>query len=165
MTKKLVQKHLDEIVAIEKGDMDRNWKKFKSTRVYKIKDTEPEAETKISEVFVAYLTTNTDSVAYTDLTSKFPITSLKGNKYILVICHYDTNAILVKPLKNRSDSETLAVYNEIHNDLQQWGFKIKLYIIENETSKALKRQIQKENTECQLVEPQNHRVNVVERSM
>ena len=39
--------------------------------------------------------------AYTNLTGRFPYRSSRGNEYILVGYHYDSNAILVQPLGNR----------------------------------------------------------------
>ena len=99
----------------------------------------PEQEMKTNEVFIAYFTTDKNGVVYTDLTGKFPITSLDGHKYILILYHYDSNAILVKPLKNRSDEETLKVYKEFYDELKQKGFTIKLHVLDNEASNALKR--------------------------
>ena len=77
---------------------------------------------------------------YTDIAEKFPVISIEGNKYILVLYHYDTNAILTKLLRNRSDKETLRVYKELYNELNQNRFPIKLHIMENKVSKALKKQ-------------------------
>ena len=39
---------------------------------------------------------------FTDQTGRFPVTSSKGNKYILVAYHYDSNTIHDEPLKTRS---------------------------------------------------------------
>jgi hypothetical protein len=36
----------------------------------------------------------------TNQTGQFPVTSSRGNQYILVLYDYDTNAILMEPLKN-----------------------------------------------------------------
>ena len=38
-----------------------------------------------------------------DQTGKFPITSSKGAKYIMVLCEIDGNAILTATVKNRSE--------------------------------------------------------------
>ena len=40
---------------------------------------------------------------YTDQTGRFPVVSSKGNKYIMVLYDYDSNAILAKPIKDRTD--------------------------------------------------------------
>ena len=39
---------------------------------------------------------------YTDQTGRFPVTSSKGNKYILAAYHYDSNTIHAEPLKTIS---------------------------------------------------------------
>ena len=45
---------------------------------------------------IVYITPK--NVAYTDLTGRFPYRSSRGNEYILVLYHYDGNAILLEPL-------------------------------------------------------------------
>ena len=42
---------------------------------------------------------------YSDQTGKFPKTSQRGNKYIMVMVEVDSNAILVEPMKSRNDDE------------------------------------------------------------
>jgi hypothetical protein len=36
---------------------------------------------------------------YSDLTGRFPTTSLSGNKYILILYDYDSNSVLSAPMK------------------------------------------------------------------
>ena len=52
---------------------------------------------------------------YSDLTGKFIVLSDRGNKYILVVYHYDANNILRTPLNNRT---VPFILNGIKND--QW---------------------------------------------
>ena len=49
---------------------------------------------------------------YTDQTGKSPITSSKGNKYILIMYVYDDNKILASPLKSRSVRHLLEAYTK-----------------------------------------------------
>ena len=42
-----------------------------------------------------------DIVTYGDLTGKFPYTSTRGHKYVMIAYNYDGNNILAAPLKNR----------------------------------------------------------------
>ena len=44
----------------------------------------------------------TSSTIFTYLMGKFPITSNRGYKHILVLYDYNSNAILVEPLKSRT---------------------------------------------------------------
>ena len=40
---------------------------------------------------------------YTNQTGKFPITSSRGHKYIMVLCAIDGNVVLAEPMKNKSE--------------------------------------------------------------
>ena len=42
---------------------------------------------------------------YTDQTGKFPITSSRGHKYIMIMCEIDGNAVLVEIMKNKTEDE------------------------------------------------------------
>jgi hypothetical protein len=50
---------------------------------------------------------NVEGKPYSDLTGCFPCKSELGNLYVMVLYAYDANAILVEPIKNRSDSKQL----------------------------------------------------------
>ena len=79
-----------------------------------------------------------DGIMCTDLTGKFPVTSIEGHKHILVLCHYDDNAMLIRPLKSRSDNDTLKTWNGMCECLTRIGFPIVWNGIDNEASRALK---------------------------
>ena len=76
---------------------------------------------------------------YTDLTRKFQLNSMQGNKYMLFLYHHDSNTISIRPLKKRSDEETLKVYKEFYEFLQAQNCSPKLLILDNESSKALQQ--------------------------
>jgi hypothetical protein len=44
---------------------------------------------------------------FSDQTGRFPITSSRGNKDIMVVYDYDYNAILTEPLTSRTEMELL----------------------------------------------------------
>ena len=75
---------------------------------------------------------------YGDLTGKYPVQSLHGNNYILVVYHYDANAILATPLKNREKGTILNGYKKLHERLINCGCKPQLQIMDNEVSALLK---------------------------
>ena len=54
---------------------------------------------------------------FTDQTGRFPVTSSKGNQYIMVLYDYDSSAILAEPTKNRSESGLVRVYTRMHTYL------------------------------------------------
>ena len=68
----------------------------------------------------------------------------------------------MRPLRNRDDSSMTECFKEIYSYLTARGCKPKLHVLDNECSKAIKNQIQKEKTRIQLVEPHNHQVNAAE---
>ena len=54
---------------------------------------------------------------YTNLTSRFPHQSLRGNNYIFVAYNYDSNAILAEGMKNREADTIIQAWNSIHSIL------------------------------------------------
>ena len=166
-----VAKHLQSTVYTAKGHLDRKRKNIKSSTKKNIEldehneDIAPPPESKTEEVFIAFLSADTTGTVYTDLTGKFPVTSRSGNKYILLLYHYDSNAIIFRPMKNRSDEEAVRCYREMYEFLKTRNCHPQLNIMDNEASKAVKRFITLQQTKYQLVEPNNHRVNAAERAI
>ena len=101
---------------------------------------------------------------YTDQTGSFPITSRKGNKYILVACHHDANTIHAEPLKTQTGLELKTPYHKLHNLLTERGLKPSLHIMDNECPNVLKTFMREVNDKFQLVPPQIHRINSAERA-
>ena len=76
---------------------------------------------------------------YTDQTGKYPITSIRGNKYILIIYVYDANAILAAPLKSRSGIHILEEYNKKLEHLNNGGYIPRVHWLDNEASDSPKK--------------------------
>jgi hypothetical protein len=102
---------------------------------------------------------------YTDLTGKFPVRSSKGNSYVMVCYVYDCNYVKVVPMKSRSASEWVKVYDQIHQELTVKGFKPKLQTLDNEASAALKHFFTTNDVEFQLVPPHCHHCKAAERAI
>ena len=81
---------------------------------------------------------------YTDQTGKFRVRSIGGYNYILVTYSYDTNAILVRPLKSRTGMELATTIESIHQYLTQHGCTPKHHIMENEVSIQIKEYMKTE---------------------
>ena len=77
---------------------------------------------------------NFDDTISTDQTGKFSCMSSKKINYILVTCSYDTNAILVLPLKSKSSAELIREILKINQYLEKRGYKPNHYWLDNETS-------------------------------
>jgi hypothetical protein len=67
------------------------------------------------------------------------------------------------PMKSRSASEWLKVYEHIYQELTSRGFNPKLQTLDNEASAALKSFLTDNYVEYQLVPPHCHRRNAAER--
>ena len=130
--------------------MDRVHKNTRSTSVPK-QDTPPEdyiehfflpqESHKTQEIFIALFATDTHGVVYTNLMGKFPHQSSSGMKYILILYHYDSNAILLKTLRNRSDIETLKAYKDLYYYPDARGLSPCLNTLDNEASTSVKQLI------------------------
>jgi hypothetical protein len=106
-----------------------------------------------------------DGHTYTDLISRFPKTSSRGYKYILVLFDYDGNSIQAEPMKNRSDAEANRAYSRIYDELTAKGLKPKFQTMDNEASTALKHFLHSKDIKFQLVPPHVHRQNAAERAI
>jgi hypothetical protein len=73
-----------------------------------------------------YATTLETNQIYSDLTGRFPTTSLSGNKYILILYDYDRNSVLSTPMKNRSDKEMVRAFDFLIQSLILRGLKPRL---------------------------------------
>ena len=75
----------------------------------------------------------------------FPVTSRKGNKYILVVYHYDSNTIYAEPVKTRSGLDLTTAYQKLHSLLTNIGLKSYLHILDNEHPNVLKKFLREVN--------------------
>ena len=71
----------------------------------------------------------------------------------MVLYHYDSNGIIFRPMKNRSNVEAMRVYEDMYNYLKERNCKPKLNIMDNKASIDVKRYITNANVNYQLVKP------------
>ena len=83
---------------------------------------------------VVYSLVSSEDKAYMDLTGRFPICSSRGNEYILIVYHYDANAILGVPLKNRQAVTITKGWQHLHSQYFKAGVAPSTWILDNETS-------------------------------
>ena len=102
---------------------------------------------------------------YTHQTGRFPITSRKGNKYILVAYHYDSNTVHAEPLKMQTGPELKNAYHKLHKLLTDRGLKPSLHILNNECPNVIKKNMREVNEKFQLVSPHIYRKNSAERAI
>jgi hypothetical protein len=98
-------------------------------------------------------------------TGRFPVVSSKGNKYIMILYDYDSNAILAQPIKDRTSPELLRAFQVMEQEVVARGLNPKLMKLDNEASKLLKTYLHQQNITFQLVPPYSHRRNSAERAI
>ena len=89
----------------------------------------------------------------------------RGNSYILLVNHYDTNNIITTTLKNRTGTCILTGITKVHDRLGNRGLTPKLHIMDNEVSKDLKKYFEDSDIQFQLLTPHMHRRNNKERTV
>ena len=57
------------------------------------------------------------TVAYTDLTGAFPVTSARGEKLLYITYSYDANGIMWEPMKSKNDSEMSRVFKTVYEKM------------------------------------------------
>ena len=77
--------------------------------------------------------------------------SLSGMQYICVLYDYDSNAILVEPMKSRSDTDMEKAYTKLYDYLTGRGLKPKLNVMDNEASTAIKKLLTQRDTKFRAV--------------
>ena len=102
---------------------------------------------------------------FQDLTGRLPVTSNRGNQYILVVYDYDSNSLLLEPLKSRLKEAILAGYKKIEQRLKACGCDPQFQRLDNEASTLLMGHLEEEEVDYQLVPPNKHRANLAERGI
>ena len=84
-------------------------------------------------------------------TSRFPITSRQGWKYIMVLHDFDRNVILEEPLKSRAESDICWALTSIYKHITDRGIQPLFQILENEFFAGMKNCIRSAGAHYQLV--------------
>ena len=109
-------KHLPPSMATTKVHMKQFRKSINST---KTQSTPPNIEqpmkrlkTHSNHVFTKIIDPQ-EQIA-TDLTGRFLVTSNRGKKYLFILYDYDSNCILVRPMKNRTDKYFTRFFQDLY---------------------------------------------------
>jgi hypothetical protein len=163
LTEHAVEKNLSKSTSTTKGHLNQQQQNSRTTKVKdpKVIMTEPDLDQGIKTQYV-YAATIDAGQTYTDQTGRFPVVSRKGNKYIMILYDYDSNAILSQPIKDITAPELLKAFQVMEQELVSRGLKPKLMKLYNEASKLLKTYLHQQNITFQLVPPYIHRRNSAE---
>mgnify|MGYP003333570057 CR=1 FL=1 len=160
-----VKRLLSETMATAKGHLDQEQQHLQTTK-HTTHDDDAFPPT-MPPTIKAYntFTLLKNTTAYTDLTGRFPIQSTQGNNYILLTYDYDSNCILVAPLKNKDSHKIIKGWKGNHHLLTSAGAAPQHYILDNEFSNDFKTVLRHSNITFEQVPPHVHRCNAAERAI
>ena len=169
LTAEAVHKHFTESDETQKSHMKQQRQNVRSTKVKQNatdnqdKEDQNKPQAKLKDVYIKIYFAN-DTVHF-DQTGRFPLTSSRGNKYIMVLVEIDGNYIDAEPMKNKTEGSMIKAYLALWERLTATGtVKPTTHIMDNEASAEYKKVIRK-NCTIQLVPPNNHRRNLAERAI
>jgi hypothetical protein len=76
-----------------------------------------------------------------------------------VLYHYESNAILGKPITGLDNMSIFTAYKTYFEELMVKGIKSKLIIMDNWATKRTKTFLTKNECKIQVIEPHNHCIN------
>ena len=161
-----VNKHLQLTEATAKGHMRQQHQNYRSTKLHQKHTNSIEMTAKQARTNAVYVRPiEATGLLCTDQTGAFPVTSTKSNRYIMVAHHYDSNAILVRPLPSRSQYHLQQAFTSIYDTLSNAGHQPTEIRLDNEAPMSLRKYFKKRKMNFQLVPPNNHRRNYAEKAI
>jgi hypothetical protein len=154
-----IRKHYPETKDTPKGHLDQQRQGVRSTKAAVKKTSVNAPLPKEEDVYIAVW--DLKDTTYSDQTGRFPYTSYKGNKYLMVLVEIDSSCILVEPLADRTAEEMQRAYLRLYQRLKRAGVQPKKHVMDNEVSELLRETIEKE-CKLEMVPPGCHRCNVAE---
>ncbi len=168
ITAKAFNKHFPESVETQKGHMKKQHQNVRSTKQKLILD-EPTEDVELTQAIakqnISVKVVNAQETVYSDQTGRLPMQSSQGNTSLMVYFNVDANYINAKPIRNHKDNQMIQAYQNLWTRTNRnRKMKPNMHILNNEASEAFKTEINK-NCNLQLVPPDTHRRNLVERAI
>jgi hypothetical protein len=113
-------------------------------------DIEPQLEPRSHQLCATLLTQRDLLKSYLDQTGKFHTPSSRGNHYIFVLYHTDTNSIHTVAIPNRLAGTIRDAWEATHKMLIHQGHPPELHVLDNECSDDLKKAFLKYNVQFEL---------------
>jgi hypothetical protein len=166
LTEHAEEKYLSKSTATTKGHLNQQRQNARTTQIKSVNPSNQESDIDhgINTQFVYAATIDAGQI-YTDQMGRFLVVSRKGNKYIMILYDYDSNAILAQPIKDRTAPELLKAFQIMEQILVARGLQPKLMKLDNEASKLLKTYLHQQDITFQLVPPYSQRRNSAERAI
>ena len=168
MSPENINKHFPECDETAKGHMRQTRQGVRSTKVVDedaMLLASPSPGVKHKDVYLRVFD-STKKTLYTDQTGRFPITSARGNKYIMVAVELDGNYIDAEPISARTAKALTDAYQSI---FQRWkatgAVNPNWHILDNEAPEELKQAIRDNKCRVELTPADQHRRNMAERAI
>ena len=175
LTTELITKHLPKSVATTLGHQDQEARNIRSTTSTLIVPSLSESELQLDiaptlaprthQLCVMLLDKHDVLKSYSDQTGLFPVPSSRGNHYLFILYHQDTNTIHAVAIPNRKGPSIRDAWEQTHKLLVHHGHAPDLHILDNECSQDLKNAFLSNRINFQRVPPHEHRVNAAERAI
>jgi hypothetical protein len=168
MTPENISKNFPESEETQKGHMKQTRQGVRSTKVIDedaMIGFNPTPGVKHKDVYLRVFDA-TKKTMYSDQTGKFPITSARGHKYIMVAVELDGNYIDAEPIKSRKAKALTEAYQAI---FQRWkttgAVSPNWHMLDNEAPEELKKAIRENKCRVELTPADQHRRNAAERAI
>ena len=102
---------------------------------------------------------------YTDQTGAFPITVQSGARYVMVMVTINANAILLCPIKNRTDQESTKAYKTLPGRAKATGLEVKKHVLVDNGCSNTTKELSRSECKLELVPPHSHRRNIAETAI
>ena len=146
LNKRNVAKYYPYTTETPKGPLNQTRKNVRSakrkTKPFEKTDASTLRGKKVRDVYTKVYDVRNTVFSYQ--TGNFPTRSKRGNKYIMVMVEIDSNAILVDPIKNRTNAELTRAYHAMMLQLKWLGIISQKHILDNEVSNSMKTIIRDE---------------------
>ena len=124
--------------ATAKGHIRQQPQHYRSTKVDKDDVNSIDMTATQARAYTIYIKPiNLTGLLCTNQTGAFPVTSNKENRYVMVAHHFDTNAILARPLPSRSQLHLQKAFQSIYTTLKDAGHKPTSIRLDNEAPLSL----------------------------
>ena len=168
-----ISKHLPKSLSIILGHQDQEAKHLRATKIIasgsSLEPSDPDLEPMLAppshHIFSMLFEKTQVMNSYSDQTGRFPVPSSRGNNYIFVLYHYDTNTIHAVAIPNCQAASIRNAWETVHKRLIQQSHAPNLHILDNKYIQELKDSFVKCKIDFQRVPPKEHRANAAERAI
>jgi hypothetical protein len=156
LTTATIRKHFPDLDKTQQGHMKKQCQGVRSTRTKITTNKEGTHQNKTPPKKIRDVYIQIHNPMHTDQSGCFPVTSSKGNQYIMVLVEVDGNYIDAEPMKNKSEGLIIKAYLTLRTQLTASGtVRPTTHILNNKASAVYKAEIKKYCT-IQLVPLDNH---------